>query len=413
MKRWLWRACAVAVGLLGLNCTDSTGPRSFAGRLAFAPAFASSTAGIVDFDRARITVVQAAPPNAEVLDTIVAIPPTADSIDLSLSIPMSSSKEDMLLYLRLVNAAGDTVFQNSPYPQQVTVTTGGVPTIVAAPIVYVGVGYDAVAVTIATPDTSVLFGDTLRLTATAWNAQGKPIPGTPVAWRSLDSLRVKVPDAAVAIVVGGTQRGPAKIIAELLTGQADTIVVTAVPLPAQPKLQLSLQSSTPNVGQKYLLFVQPLDSLGTSRAVSTPLTITLVSSDPAHTTFDSATITIPTNGNIVQTGVTFTQAGSYTITGSATGYASDNVSATASGALVQMSGTNFVPQTVTINAGQYVTWRNLDPVSHTTTEDSGPIWNSGLIATGNTYQRLFGTAGTFTYHCTVHPGMTGTVIVQP
>ena len=231
MKRWLWRGCAVAVGLLGLNCTDSTGPRSFAGRLAFAPSFVSSTAGIVDFDRACITVVQAAAPNAQVLDTIIAIPPTADSIDLSLSVPLSSSKEDVLLYLRLVNAAGDTVFKNSPYPQQVTVTSGGAPAVVPAPIVYVGVGYDAVAVTIATPDTSVLFGDTLGLAATAWNAQDQAIPGTPIAWRSLDSVRVKVPNAAAAKVVGGSQRGPAKIIAELLTGQTDTITVTAVALP--------------------------------------------------------------------------------------------------------------------------------------------------------------------------------------
>ena len=216
----------MAVGLLGLNCTDSTGPRSFAGRLAFAPAFVSRTAGIVDFDRARITVVQAAAPNAEVLDTTIAIPPEADSIDLSLSVPLSSPKEDLLLYLRLVNAAGDTVFQNSPYPQQVTVTSGGTPAVVAAPIVYVGIGYDAVAVTIGTPDTSVRFGDTLSLSATAWNSQDQAIPGTPIAWRSLDSVRVKVPDERVAKVVGGSQRGPTQIIAELLTGQADTITVT-------------------------------------------------------------------------------------------------------------------------------------------------------------------------------------------
>ena len=221
----------MAVGLLGLNCTDSTGPRSFAGRLAFAPALVSRTAGIVDFDRARITVVQAAAPNAEVLDTTIAIPPEADSIDLSLSVPLSSPKEDLLLYLRLVNAAGDTVFQNSPYPQQVTVTSGGTPAVVAAPIVYVGIGYDAVAVTIGTPDTSVRFGDTLSLSATAWNSQDQAIPGTPIAWRSLDSVRVKVPDERVAKVVGGSQRGPTQIIAELLTGQADTITVTAVALP--------------------------------------------------------------------------------------------------------------------------------------------------------------------------------------
>ena len=63
---WLWRAWVLAVGLLGLNCRDSTGPNSFAGRLAFAPTFESSTAGIVDFDRVRITLVR--PPSTDVLE---------------------------------------------------------------------------------------------------------------------------------------------------------------------------------------------------------------------------------------------------------------------------------------------------------------------------------------------------------
>jgi plastocyanin len=216
------------LGLGGLNCRDSTGPFALAGHLAFAPTFASSTAGIVDFDRIRITLVR--PPSTDVLDTVIAIAPTADSIDLSLNVPLSSSREDLLLYLRLINAAGDTVFRNSPYPQPVTVTSGA-PALVPTPIEYVGVGSDAVSVIISTPDTSVLFGDTVRLTATVWGPLEQQLPGTPIAWRSLDSLRVKVPNRAVAKVVGGTQRGLARIVAELLTGPADTVIVTAQPLP--------------------------------------------------------------------------------------------------------------------------------------------------------------------------------------
>jgi hypothetical protein len=42
---WLWRAWVLAVGLLGLNCRDSTGPGTFAGRLALAPTFKSSAVG--------------------------------------------------------------------------------------------------------------------------------------------------------------------------------------------------------------------------------------------------------------------------------------------------------------------------------------------------------------------------------
>ena len=226
--RWLWRASVVLVGLLGLNCRDSTGPRTIAGHLLFAPTFANSNAGVVDFDRVRITLVR--PPSTAVLDTVISIPPTADSVDLSLSVPLSTSREDLLLYLRLVNAAGDTVFRNTPYPQSVTVTSGG-GAVVPAPIEYVGVGYDAVAVYIGTPDTTVLFGDSLAVSATAWGSVEQQIPGTPIVWRSLDSARVRVPDRARGKVVGGTQRGAARIVAELLTGPADTVVVTAQPVP--------------------------------------------------------------------------------------------------------------------------------------------------------------------------------------
>ena len=77
----------------------------------------------------------------------------------------------------------------------------------------------------------MLFGDTLHLGAFAFGGLEQGIPGTPIAWRSLDSARVRVPDEAVGTVVGAIQRGPARIVAELLTGLADTVIVTAQPLP--------------------------------------------------------------------------------------------------------------------------------------------------------------------------------------
>ncbi|MGH7520312.1 MAG: cupredoxin domain-containing protein [Gemmatimonadales bacterium] len=226
---WLRRALVLLVGLLGLNCRDSTGPWGLAGHLAFAPTFESSSAGIVDVDRLRITLVR--PPSDVVLDTVIAIPPGADSVDLSLTVPLSSSREDLDLYLRLLNSAGDTVFRNTPYPQSVTVRSGSAGSIVPAPLEYVGLGFDATSVVIGTPDTAVLFGDTLLLAATVWGSQAQQIPGTPIAWRSLDSNRVRVPDRVVARVVGGPQRGVARIVAELLTGPADTVLVTAQPVP--------------------------------------------------------------------------------------------------------------------------------------------------------------------------------------
>jgi len=189
-----------------------------------------------EFDRARITVVR---PSASevaagsvVVDTVIAIPLTADSIDLSVSVPLLAASEDLLLYLRLINAAGDTVFRTNPYPQPVTVTSSSRATPVATTIAYVGVGFDAVSVTITTPDTAVFFGQTLQLTAVAWGPLEQTIPGTPVAWRSLDSTRVRVPDRAVGQVVGGTARGTARIVAQLLNGPADTVLVAAQPTAA-------------------------------------------------------------------------------------------------------------------------------------------------------------------------------------
>ena len=226
-RRVVW---VLLVTVAVLSCLrDSTAPRVIAGHLAFVPSFESSLAGVVDFDRARVTVMR--PGDAKpVVDTIIAIPLTADSIDLAISVPLLASSEDLLLYLRLINAAGDTVFRTTPYPQTVTVTSGSGPKPVETPITYVGVGFDAVSVTITTPDTAVFFGQSLTLNAQAFGPADTVIPGTPVAWRSLDSARVRVPNRAVGQVVGGTARGVARIVAELLNGPADTVLVAAQPV---------------------------------------------------------------------------------------------------------------------------------------------------------------------------------------
>ena len=71
----------------------------------------------------------------------------------------------------------------------------------------------------------------------------------------------------------------------------------------------------------------------------------------------------------------------------------------------------FVPQSVTVNLGDTVQWTNTGMSIHTTTSDTG-IWDSGSMATGQSFSQVFNTAGTFTYRCMIHPFMTGSVIVQ-
>ena len=71
----------------------------------------------------------------------------------------------------------------------------------------------------------------------------------------------------------------------------------------------------------------------------------------------------------------------------------------------------YAPNPFTVSAGTTVTWTNNDSIAHTSTADGG-AWNSGSIAAGGHFSFTAQTKGTFTYHCTIHPGMIGTLVVQ-
>lgn len=78
---------------------------------------------------------------------------------------------------------------------------------------------------------------------------------------------------------------------------------------------------------------------------------------------------------------------------------------------VNMQGIAFDPQTVTIKVGDTVNWTNMDDVPHNATAVDNS-WKTETFGKGGTGSVTFTTAGTFAYICTVHPNMTGTVIVQ-
>ena len=70
----------------------------------------------------------------------------------------------------------------------------------------------------------------------------------------------------------------------------------------------------------------------------------------------------------------------------------------------------FNPSVLNVPAGTTVTWTNGDSVVHTVTSDSG-AFDSGQIPSGQTFSYTFNTAGTYTYHCAVHPSMKATIVV--
>ncbi len=79
---------------------------------------------------------------------------------------------------------------------------------------------------------------------------------------------------------------------------------------------------------------------------------------------------------------------------------------------VTIRGMAFSPTPLSINVGDTVVWTNYDEVSHTVTSDTGLELQSGYLATGKTYSHTFTASGTYTYHCSVHPYMKGTIIVR-
>jgi amicyanin len=71
----------------------------------------------------------------------------------------------------------------------------------------------------------------------------------------------------------------------------------------------------------------------------------------------------------------------------------------------------FGPQVVTVKAGTTVHWTNRDAEAHTVTSDNG-AFNSPVLQPGTSYSHTFTKPGTYSYHCSIHPFMTGKVVVS-
>lgn len=74
----------------------------------------------------------------------------------------------------------------------------------------------------------------------------------------------------------------------------------------------------------------------------------------------------------------------------------------------------FSPGSLTISQGDTVVWRNGTAAIHRVTSNAGGF-DSGDLASGATYRRVFDQTGTYPYHCVYHStqGMTGTITVAP
>lgn len=81
------------------------------------------------------------------------------------------------------------------------------------------------------------------------------------------------------------------------------------------------------------------------------------------------------------------------------------------GTAVSIRNYQFDPASLIIKKGQTVAWTNYDAAPHVIAGDADG-WVAGpAMKQGDTYSHTFDTVGTFAYHCAIHPGMRGTIVV--
>jgi plastocyanin len=71
----------------------------------------------------------------------------------------------------------------------------------------------------------------------------------------------------------------------------------------------------------------------------------------------------------------------------------------------------FEPAKLTVKAGVTVTWTNRDDIPHTVASPDR-LFKSKVMDTGESYSFTFATPGEYTYFCSLHPHMTGTIVVE-
>src|ERR1700723_1555250 len=80
---------------------------------------------------------------------------------------------------------------------------------------------------------------------------------------------------------------------------------------------------------------------------------------------------------------------------------------------VKVDNFSFSPATLTVAAGTTVTWTNRDDIPHTVVSTDDPkVFKSKVLDTDEKFTFTFSKAGTYPYFCSVHPKMTGTVVVK-
>jgi len=79
---------------------------------------------------------------------------------------------------------------------------------------------------------------------------------------------------------------------------------------------------------------------------------------------------------------------------------------------VKIENFSFSPAVITVPAGTTVRWTNRDDIPHTVVSDDHTTFKSKPLDTDEQFSYTFSKPGTYSYFCSIHPKMTGKVVVQ-
>jgi plastocyanin len=88
------------------------------------------------------------------------------------------------------------------------------------------------------------------------------------------------------------------------------------------------------------------------------------------------------------------------------------VEAAAQAAAIQIDNFHYTPPNLVVAPGTKVTWTNADDSPHSVREKDGKF-KSAALDTDDTFSQTFAEPGEYEYFCSIHPYMTGKIIVKP
>lgn len=78
---------------------------------------------------------------------------------------------------------------------------------------------------------------------------------------------------------------------------------------------------------------------------------------------------------------------------------------------IRIDNFSFSPDTLVVTKGTQITWTNHDDIPHTVVED-GKVFRSMVLDTDEKFTFIAEKPGTYKYYCSIHPKMTGKVVVE-